>query len=112
MPFAITGMRKDLGFEMTDLGTLGSSFALSFSIAKVFGGMAADLYSARFLLCSSLLTAGAFNTDLQLYFSLITSLFTGLMNVCFGLTSHLFIFSLLWAVNGACQGMHTTIWTL
>lgn len=46
------------GFTVRDMGFMASAFALSFSVAKVFGGVASDQFSPRILMFYSLFFAG------------------------------------------------------
>ena len=36
---------QDLGYQKSEIGALGSVYALAFAIAKLTGGIAADYYS-------------------------------------------------------------------
>ncbi len=83
--FAMPGLVEDLGFEKTDLGLLGSVFAITYGISKFASGVLADRSNPR-------------------YFMAIGLLLTGVFNIFFGFSSSLIMFALFWGLNGWFQG--------
>ncbi len=80
-PFLCT----DLGFDKTDVGILATIFAIAYGISKFTNGVFCDRSNPR-------------------YFMAFGLILTGVSNLLFGLASSLFIFGLLWAMNGWFQG--------
>lgn len=85
LTFAMPGLIADLGFDKGQLGLLGSILAISYGFSKFFSGILSDRSSPR-------------------YFMALGLFLTGVVNICFGLSSSLIVFTVLWALNGWFQG--------
>ncbi len=85
LTFAMPALMQDLGFDMSDLGIFSSILAVSYGISKFVNGIWADRSNAR-------------------YFMAFGLILTGVLNILFGCVSSLFLFSLLWGLNGWFQG--------
>jgi OPA family sugar phosphate sensor protein UhpC-like MFS transporter len=83
--FAMPGLIEDLGFDKGQLGLLGSIFSITYGISKFASGILSDQCNSR-------------------YFMAFGLMMTGVLNICFGLSSSLFMFSLFWGLNGWFQG--------
>ncbi len=85
LTFAMPGLIADLGFDKTQLGLLGSILAISYGLSKFFSGIVSDRSSPR-------------------YFMALGLFLTGAVNIIFGLSSSLIVFTVLWGLNGWFQG--------
>lgn len=83
--FAMPGLIENLGFEKSELGLLGSIFAITYGISKFASGILSDQCNSR-------------------YFMAFGLFMTGVLNIFFGLSSSLFLFALFWGLNGWFQG--------
>lgn len=83
--FAMPGMIQELGFDKGQLGAMGSIFAIAYGASKFVSGVMSDQSNPR-------------------YFMAIGLILTGIFNILFGFSSSLFIFALLWGLNGWFQG--------
>lgn len=83
--FAMPGLISDLGFDKSQLGILGSVLAISYGMSKFLSGIMADQSNPR-------------------YFMALGLFFTGICNICFGLSSSLWLFIIFWGANGLFQG--------
>src|SRR5262249_46214347 len=83
--FAMPGLIADLHFDKSQLGILGSIFAISYGMSKFISGILADLSNPR-------------------YFMALGLFLTGICNICFGLSESLYLFMLFWGLNGLFQG--------
>lgn len=83
--FAMPGMIKDLGFEMTDLGILVSVLNITYGISKFGSSIISDRSNPR-------------------YFMAVGLFLTGVCNILFGLSSSFFLFAIFWGLNGWFQG--------
>jgi MFS transporter, OPA family, sugar phosphate sensor protein UhpC len=83
--FAMPGIIADLGYTKAELGILGSVLAISYGFSKFFSGILSDRSSPRYFMAFGLMA-------------------TGIINIIFGMTSSLVLFSVLWALNGWFQG--------
>lgn len=83
---AMPGMADDLGYSCTELGILGSTLYITYAFGKFLNGVLADKANIR-----TFLTAGLF--------------VTAAINLIFGLSGSLWIFVLLWGLNGWVQSM-------
>lgn len=83
--FAMPAIAADLNLDKSDLGILGSIFAISYGISKFASGVIADQANPR-------------------YFMAFGLLMTGVVNILFGLSSSVFLFALFWGFNGWFQG--------
>jgi OPA family sugar phosphate sensor protein UhpC-like MFS transporter len=84
--FAMPAIATDLGFDKSDLGILGSIFAISYGISKFASGVIADQTNPR-------------------YFMALGLFMTGFVNILFGFSSSIFLFALFWGMNGFFQGI-------
>lgn len=83
--FAMPGLIADLGFDKSQLGILGSVLSIAYGMSKFISGVLADKSNPR-------------------YFMALGLFLTGLCNICFGLSSSLWLFILCWGANGLFQG--------
>lgn len=83
--FVMPGLIENLGFEKSQLGLLGSIFAITYGISKFASGVLSDQCNSR-------------------YFMAFGLFMTGVLNIFFGLSSSLFLFALFWGLNGWFQG--------
>lgn len=83
--FAMPSMMKDLGFDKSELGIVGSALAISYGVSKFLSGMLTDKSNPRFLMGCGLIL-------------------TGIFNFFFGASSSILFFVLFWALNGLFQG--------
>jgi MFS transporter, OPA family, sugar phosphate sensor protein UhpC len=83
--FAMPGLIENLGFEKSELGLLGSIWAVTYGISKFASGVLSDQCNSR-------------------YFMAFGLFMTGVLNIFFGLSSSLFLFALFWGLNGWFQG--------
>ncbi len=82
---AMPGIIADLGYTKAELGILGSIIAISYGFSKFFSGILSDRSSPRYFMAFGLMT-------------------TGIINIFFGMSSSLVVFSVLWGLNGWFQG--------
>lgn len=85
LAFAMPMMIKDLGFDKSQLGLLGSILALSYGMSKFVSGIISDKSNPRFFMAFGLII-------------------TGILNIFFGLSSTIFLFAIFWGLNGWFQG--------
>lgn len=83
--FAIPGLVADLGFTKSQLGLLGSIFAITYGFSKFVSGVMTDQMNPRYIMAAGLFI-------------------TGLVNFLFGLSSSMLLFALFWGINGWFQG--------
>jgi MFS transporter, OPA family, sugar phosphate sensor protein UhpC len=83
--FAMPGLIQDLGFDKSQLGILGSILSISYGISKFTSGVISDQTNPRYMMAIGLIV-------------------TGVMNICFGLSSSLIFFAIFWGINGLFQG--------
>ncbi len=83
--FAMPGLIQDLGFDKSQLGILGSILYITYGISKFASGVIGDCTNPRYMMAFGLIV-------------------TGILNICFGLSSSLFFFALFWGLNGWFQG--------
>jgi len=83
--FAMPGIIADLHFDKGQLGMLSSILAISYGLSKFVSGVLADQSNPR-------------------YFMALGLFLTGLCNIFFGLSSSLWMFMIIWGVNGFFQG--------
>lgn len=83
--FAMPGLIAELGFQKSDLGLLGSVFAITYGFSKFAGGVIADRSNPR-------------------AFMAIGLIMTGVINIFFGLSSSILMFAIFWGLNGWFQG--------
>lgn len=80
-PFLCT----DLGFDKADLGILASILSIAYGASKFTSGILCDRSNPR-------------------YFMALGLIMTGVLNILFGMCSSLFLFALIWGLNGWFQG--------
>lgn len=83
--FAMPGMIQDLGFDKGQLGILGSILSITYGFSKFASGIIGDKTNPRYLMAIGLMLTGVFN-------------------ICFGMSSSIFFFTLFWGLNGWFQG--------
>lgn len=83
--FAAPGLIADLHFTKSELGFLGSVLSITYGLSKFASGILSDQSSPR-------------------YFMAFGLFMTGVVNICFGLSSSIWLFALFWALNGWFQG--------
>jgi MFS transporter, OPA family, sugar phosphate sensor protein UhpC len=82
--FAMPAMINDLGFDKSDLGIIGSIFAITYGVSKFLSGVLADRTNPRFFMGIGLIL-------------------TGVLNVLFGFSSYIVYFAIFWGLNGWFQ---------
>ncbi|MGD9592295.1 MAG: MFS transporter [Candidatus Berkiella sp.] len=82
--FAMAPMASDLGFSKADLGLIGSILYISYGISKFISGMMSDRSNPRYFMATGLII-------------------TGLLNICFGMSSSLWVLAFFWGLNGWFQ---------
>lgn len=83
--FAMPGLIQELNLEKSQLGLLGSIFAITYGASKFASGILSDQSNPR-------------------YFMAIGLIITGFLNIFFGMSSTLLMFAFFWGLNGWFQG--------
>ncbi|WP_297474878.1 MFS transporter family glucose-6-phosphate receptor UhpC [uncultured Photobacterium sp.] len=83
--YAMPTMIADLGWDKADIGMMGTLFYLTYGCSKFISGMISDRSNPR-------------------YFMGIGLIATGIINICFGFSSSVVAFTLLWIANAWFQG--------
>jgi MFS transporter, OPA family, sugar phosphate sensor protein UhpC len=83
--FAMPAMIRDLGYDKSDLGIIGSILAITYGVSKFLSGIMADRSNPRYFMAGGLIL-------------------TGIFNILFGFSSSIFFFALFWGLNGWFQG--------
>lgn len=83
--FCMPGIMQELGYEKSDLGIMGSVFAISYGMSKFVSGIFSDQSNPR-------------------YFMALGLIITGILNLCMGFSSALLPFAFFWGLNGLFQG--------
>ena len=83
--YAMPTMIADLGWDKADIGMMGTLFYLTYGCSKFISGMISDRSNPR-------------------YFMGIGLIATGIINICFGFSSSIVAFTLLWIANAWFQG--------
>ncbi len=83
--FAMPGLMEDLHFDKIHLGILASLLNVSYGISKFTSGIISDRSNPR-------------------YFMAFGLIMTGILNICFGLSSSFLFFAIFWGLNGWFQG--------
>ena len=85
--FAMPALLGDetLALSKEDLGAISSSFMIWYAISKFFGGVLSDKISSR----------------VQFAFGLA---FSGLLNIAFSFSNSVWMFTVVWCINGFYQG--------
>lgn len=83
--FAMPIMQAELGMSKFELGILSSILYITYGVSKFLSGMIGDRSNPR-------------------YFMSIGLIFTGIFNLCFGVSSLFWAFAVFWGLNGFFQG--------
>ena len=83
--FIMPALITELGFTKSQLGALGTCLAISYGVSKFLSGIISDKSNLR-------------------YFMGLGLTLTGILNICFGLSSTLLLFTISLALNGFFQG--------
>jgi MFS transporter, OPA family, sugar phosphate sensor protein UhpC len=83
--FAAPALMRDLNLSMTDIGLIGSIWAITYGLSKFISGIIGDRSNAR-------------------YFMPIGLMATGICNIVFGCFSSVTMFAICWGLNGWFQG--------
>lgn len=83
--FAMPSLMQDLGFTKGDLGILASILSICYGGSKFLSGVLSDRANPRFFMGIGLIL-------------------TGVLNICFGLSSSILFFAIFWGLNGYFQG--------
>ncbi|MGO2507523.1 MFS transporter family glucose-6-phosphate receptor UhpC [Vibrio hibernica] len=83
--FAMPAMLNDLGLQYSDFGILGTLFYITYGLSKFVSGIVSDQTKPS-------------------YFMGLGLIFTGIINLLFGLSSSLTMFATLWTLNAFFQG--------
>jgi len=83
--FAMPQISQELGLDKSTLGWIASLLAISYGLSKFVSGMISDRANPR-------------------YFMAIGLIATGVLNIIFGASSHVWIFVVCWTLNGWFQG--------
>ena len=83
--FAMPALMADLGYSKAQLGILGSMLYITYGLSKFCSGVMSDQSNPRFFMAIGLII-------------------TGVVNICFGLSSSLILFAVFWGINGWFQG--------
>lgn len=82
---SVEAIHADLGYSRETLGWVSSTLFLSYGVSKFISGILSDRCNSR-------------------YFMAVGLICTGVLNFCLGVSSSLWLFVLLWALNGWFQG--------
>lgn len=82
--FAMPGLIEDLHFDKPELGLLATIFSITYAISKFTSGVISDRVYAS-------------------YFMAFGLIMTGILNIAFGFSSTLIMFSIFWGLNGWFQ---------
>ena len=83
--FAIPSMLQELNLQKSELGVITSGFAAMYGVSKFCSGLLSDSMSPR-----TMFAVGMF--------------LTGIINIIIGFSNHVWLFAVLWSVNGLVQG--------
>lgn len=83
--FAMPSLINDLGFTKDELGLLASILSICYGASKFLSGLLSDRSNPR-------------------YFMGFGLILTGILNICFGLSSSIWFFAIFWGLNGYFQG--------
>lgn len=83
--FAMPGIMQELHLDKSQLGLMGSVFALTYGASKFISGVMSDQSNPR-------------------YFMALGLILTGILNIFFGFSSSLLMFAVFWGLNGWFQG--------
>lgn len=82
---AMPALIAELGFEKTQMGILGTVFAVTYGLSKFTSGILSDRSNPRYFMACGLIL-------------------TGVCNILFGFASSVFVFAICWGFNGFFQG--------
>jgi len=83
--YAMPAMIADLGLDKADIGMIGTLFYISYGVSKFLSGIISDRSNPRYFMGLGLIA-------------------TGLINILFGLSSSIVMFTALWILNAWFQG--------
>lgn len=83
--FAVPAMIEDLGFSKSDIGLMATLFYLCYGMSKFLSGIISDRTNPRYFMGTGLIL-------------------TGIINILFGLSSSVTVFTILWVFNAWFQG--------
>jgi OPA family sugar phosphate sensor protein UhpC-like MFS transporter len=83
--FAMPGLIEEYHFDKSQIGSIGSAFALAYGISKFTSGVLSDQSNPRYFMSMGLLV-------------------TGLLNILIGFSSSLTFIATFWILNGWFQG--------
>lgn len=82
--FLIPEMINDIKISTSDIGVISTLFYISYGISKLSSGIISDKSNPK-------------------YFMSIGLIFTGVFNICFGLSNSIIMLSIFWTLNGIFQ---------
>jgi MFS transporter, OPA family, sugar phosphate sensor protein UhpC len=85
LTFALPLLSKKLHLSMAELGILSTVLYLTYGVSKFFSGIVSDYVNPRYFMSAGLIL-------------------TGVINIFFGFSSSLFLFAIIWGLNGIFQG--------
>lgn len=83
--FVLPSLMQDLHLTKVDVGIFGTIIYISYGFSKFLSGIISDRSNPR-------------------YFMSVGLIITGVLNIVFGLSSSMIIFSVIWFLNGMFQG--------
>ncbi len=83
--FVMPGIMQELHLDKSQVGMVGTIYALVYGLSKFFNGILSDQSNPR-------------------YFMGLGLICTGILNICVGFSSSLFFLALFWGLNGWFQG--------
>lgn len=83
--YVMPEMIKDLGLDVTDIGLLSTAFYIVYGVSRFASGIMSDRSNPR-------------------YFMGIGLIITGFINIFFGMSSSLLLFTIFWIANAFFQG--------
>ncbi len=83
--FVLPSLMHDLNLTKVDVGIFGTIIYISYGLSKFLSGIISDRSNPR-------------------YFMSVGLIITGLLNIIFGFSSSMFLFSIIWFFNGMFQG--------
>lgn len=83
--FAMPALMSDLAYTKSDVGLLLTIFSVTYGVSKFVSGILGDKSNPRYFMGAGLII-------------------TGIFNLCFGMSSHMWLFILFWGLNGWFQG--------
>lgn len=83
--YAVPALITDLGIDKNDIGMMATLFYITYGLSKFFSGLFSDRANPRHFMAWGLLI-------------------TGVINILFGLSDSIVMFTLLWIINAWFQG--------